>query len=82
MGINYSLLRNLTAREIISALVAEGFSFDRGKGSHQVYCHPDGRRVVVMFHGRGHGFTRKTLKSIISDARWTEDDLKRMKLLP
>jgi predicted RNA binding protein YcfA (HicA-like mRNA interferase family) len=43
MGVNYALLRNLAAGEIISALVRDGFSFDRGSGSHQIYYHPDGR---------------------------------------
>lgn len=81
MEINYGLLRNLSAREIISALVRDGFAFDRGDGSHQIYCHPDGRRVTVMFHGAGNTFTRKTLKSMLKQALWAEDDLKRLKLL-
>jgi predicted RNA binding protein YcfA (HicA-like mRNA interferase family) len=82
MGVNYALLRNLTAREIISALVRDGFSFDRGSGSHQIYYHADGRRVSVTFHAPGQTFTRKTLKSMIeTQARWTEDDLKRLKLI-
>jgi hypothetical protein len=39
----------------------------------------DGRRVTVTIHGRGDTFTIKTLRSIIeSQARWTEDDLKRL----
>jgi predicted RNA binding protein YcfA (HicA-like mRNA interferase family) len=49
MALNYALLRSLTAREMISALGRDGFVFDRGSGSHQVYCHPDGRRVSVTF---------------------------------
>lgn len=65
MGINLSLLRNVSAREIISALVRDS-AFDGGDGSHQIYYHPDGRRVTVMFHGAGSTFTRKTLKSMIS----------------
>jgi predicted RNA binding protein YcfA (HicA-like mRNA interferase family) len=82
MGLNYALLRNLTAREIISALIRDGFAFDRGSGSHQIYYHLDGRRVSVTFHAPGDTFTRKTLKSIIeTEARWTEEDLKRLKLI-
>jgi len=82
MGVNYALLRNLTAREIISALVRDGFSFDRGSGSHQIYYHPDGRRVSVTFHAPRQTFPPKTLKSMIeAEARWTEDDLKRLKLI-
>jgi predicted RNA binding protein YcfA (HicA-like mRNA interferase family) len=79
---DYAQLRNLTAREMISALIRDGFSFDRGAGSHQVYCHPDGRRVTVTFHAPGDTFTPKTRKSMIEkEARWTEDDLKRLKLI-
>lgn len=81
MGINYALLRNLSAREIISPLIRDGFSLDRSDGPHQVYYHPDRRRVTVMFHGGSSTFTRKTLKSMIEQARWTEDDLKRLKLI-
>jgi predicted RNA binding protein YcfA (HicA-like mRNA interferase family) len=80
VGVNYGWLRNLTARELISALIRDGFGFDRGDGSHHVYYHPDQRRVTVAFHGSGSTFTRKTLKSMIDQARWTEDDLKRLKL--
>lgn len=81
MGINYGQLRNLTAREVISALILDGFSYDRGDGSHQIFYHPDRRRVTVVFHGGGRTFTRKTLKSMIDQTRWTEDDLKRLKLI-
>jgi len=81
VGINYAQLRNLSAREIISALVRDGFGYDRGDGSHQIYYHPDGRRVTVTFHGGNTTFTRKTLKSMIDQTRWTEEDLKRLKLI-
>ena len=82
MGLNYALVRNLTAREIISALIRDGFAFDRGSGSHQIFYHPDGRRVSVTFHSSSQTFTRKTLKSMIEiEARWTEEDLKRLKLI-
>jgi predicted RNA binding protein YcfA (HicA-like mRNA interferase family) len=81
VGINYGLLRNLTAREMISALVRDGFGYERGDGSHQIYYHSDGRRVTVIFHGNGRTFRRKTLKSMIEQTRWTEDDVKRLGLL-
>ena len=81
MPIDYSKLRNVTAREIINALLHEGFLFDRGTGSHHQYRHPDSRRVTVTFHNPGQTFPPKTLKAMIElQARWTEDDLKRLKL--
>lgn len=80
---DYRGLRSLTARELIAALERDGFSFVRQTGSHQRYRPIDGRRVTVAPHGRGDTFTIKTLKSMIeSQARWTEDDLKRLHLLP
>jgi predicted RNA binding protein YcfA (HicA-like mRNA interferase family) len=82
MAIDYRDLRSLTARELIAALTRDGFYFVRQKGSHQRYRHPDGRRVTVAPHGGGDTFTIKTLQSIIeSQARWTVEDLKRVKLL-
>ena len=82
MGIDYGRIRGLTARELIAALTRDGFYFIRQKGSHQRYGHADGRRVTVAPHGGGDTFTIKTLKSIIeTQARWTEDDLRRLKLM-
>jgi predicted RNA binding protein YcfA (HicA-like mRNA interferase family) len=81
MAIDYRGLRSLTARELIAALTRDGFNFVRQKGSHQRYRHPDGRCVTVAPHGGGDTFTIKTLQSMIeSQACWTEDDLKRLKL--
>lgn len=81
-GFDYSKLRSLTAREIISALVRDGFQLDRQSGSHQQYLHQDGRRVTVSFHHSNDTFTPKILKSMIErQARWTNEDLKRFKLV-
>jgi len=41
-GIDYSKLRSLTARDLIRALVEDGFHLDRQSGSHQQYYHPEG----------------------------------------
>lgn len=82
MPIDYSKLRNVTVREIINALLHEGFLFDRASGSHQHYLHPDGRRVTVTFHRPGQTFVPKTLKAMFEwQAGWTETDLKRLKLI-
>jgi predicted RNA binding protein YcfA (HicA-like mRNA interferase family) len=82
MPIDYSRLRNLTAREVIRALGKDGFTFDRQTGSHQLYYHDDGRRVMVAFHAPGDTFKIKTLKAMIElQARWTEADMVRLGLL-
>jgi predicted RNA binding protein YcfA (HicA-like mRNA interferase family) len=80
--IDYSLLRSLKARDLISALIRDGFEFDRQRGSHHLYYHADGRRVTVSFHHPAETFPPKTLKRIIEEqVGWTEADLQRLKLL-
>ncbi len=83
MAIDYARLRSLSAREIEAALSRDGFYFVRQRGSHKRYRHSDGRRVTVAPHGSGGKFSIKTLRTIIEEqARWTEDDLRRLKLIP
>ena len=83
MPIDFSKVRALTADEIIRALLADGFLLRKGSGgSHRRYQHQDGRRVTVAYHGSNTTFVPKTLRSMIEEqAGWTEDDLKRLKLI-
>jgi len=81
-GIDYSKLRSTTAREIISALIKDGFYLERQSGSHQQYYHEDGRRVTVTFHHPGDTFSSKILKSMIEkQAKWTSEDLQRLRVI-
>ena len=63
--IPWGALRSLTAREIISALIRDGFSLHNQRGSHQRYRHADGRRVTVTYHRPGDTFPMGTLRSMI-----------------
>ena len=82
MSIDWSRVRNVTARQIVSALLRDGFRIQRQSGSHQIYRHPDGRRVTLSFHRGGETFKMDTLRSIIEgQALWTEEDLRRLGLL-
>lgn len=82
MSINYNLIRSLTARELITALIKDNFYLRNQRGSHQRYRHADGRRVTVSFHKTSDTFPPKTLKTIIEDqACWSEDDVKKMGLI-
>ncbi len=82
MPVDYGAVRHVTAREIIRALVRDGFLLDRQSGSHRHYRHPDGRRVTVTYHRPGQTFAPKTLASMIErQARWDEYDLRRLRLL-
>lgn len=82
VAIDWSRLRSLTARELISALERDGFVFRWQTGSHRRYQHPDGRRVTVSFHSPGQTFRADILRRIIRDqARWNVADLTRLRLL-
>jgi len=82
MAIDYSRLRSLTARELISALMRDGFFLRAQRGSHQRYYHDDGRRVTVSFHSAGDTFPPKTLKTMVeAQAGWQVEDLIRLRIL-
>jgi len=80
-SIDYFKLRSLTARKVVNALIKDGFYLDRESGSHHQFLHPVKGRVTVAFHHPRDTFPLKTLRGIIQDAGWTEEDLKRLKLL-
>jgi len=74
--------RGTTARQFIRALHADGFFLQRtNRGSHRIYRHPDGRRVVVAYHHLSDTFPIGTLRAMIADAGWDEDDLRRLGLV-
>ncbi|MBM3941976.1 MAG: addiction module toxin, HicA family [SAR202 cluster bacterium] len=82
MPVDYTRLRTLTARRFVGALVRDGFELRNQIGSHRHYRHPDGRRVTVSFHHPGQTFFFTTLKKMIeSQAKWTEEDLRRLGLI-
>ncbi len=81
-AIDYSTLRSLTARDLCRALLHEGFTLARQRGSHQRYAHADGRRVTVPYTRSGDTFAPGTLRSMLErQARWTGEDLRRLRLI-
>ena len=75
-----AVLRGISAKQLIKALHEDGFVLGRIRGSHHVYRHPDGRRVVVAYHGLNDTFPIGTLRGMIDDVGWTGEDLKRLGL--
>ena len=67
--------RGLSARRFIRALEGDGFVLQRVRGSHRIYRHADGRRVVVAYHALNDTFPIGTLRAMIVDAGWQDDDL-------
>ena len=73
--------RGITARDLIRAPHADGFRLARTRGSHRIYRHLDGRRVVVAYHRLSDTFPIGTLKGMIADIGLTDDDLRRLGLV-
>jgi len=73
--------RGVSARRFIRALELDGFELRRVRGSHRIYGHSDGRRVVVAYHALGDTFPMGTLRGMIADAGWEDEDLRRLELV-
>lgn len=73
-------LRSTTVRQIIRALERDGWTLLRSSGSHQSYT-KQGRLIVVPYHHSGATLPPGTLTDIVDKAGWTDDDLRRLKLL-
>jgi predicted RNA binding protein YcfA (HicA-like mRNA interferase family) len=74
-------LRNLRAHDWQRALERDGFRSRKSRGSHHLYQHPDGRRVLLVYHNLGETFGPKTIRALLRSGRWTEADLRRLGLL-
>ena len=57
----------IPSKKMVAILLRLGFEFDRQRGSHAYYKHPDGRAVIVPMHAGedlGKGLIREILRSI------------------
>ena len=69
-------LPSLTPAKLVAALRRAGFVVmpDRGRGSHRLLAHPDGREVVVAMHARE--MKRGTLAATVKQAGFTQDEFR------
>ena len=74
-------IRNKSVDKLISALVKDGFLLDENIRTERIYRHPDGRRVSIHYHTGNTTFRPGLLKSLLKDIGWTEDDMRRLKLI-
>jgi len=74
-------LRNLRAQDWQRAVERDGFRPRKSGGSHHLYQHPDGRRVLLVYHHLGETFGPKTIRALLRSTRWTADDLRRLGLM-
>ena len=74
-------LKNKTSNDIISALLKDGFLPDEKVRTERVYRHPDGRRVSIHYHEGSKGYYAGLLKSLLEAIGWSENDMRRLKLV-
>jgi predicted RNA binding protein YcfA (HicA-like mRNA interferase family) len=73
-------LKNITSGELISALTKDKWVQDFSRGAVLVFRHPDSRRVTIHQHPQ-KTYGEDLLKDLLKVINWTEDDLKRLKLI-
>ena len=75
------LLHNVSVRRIVSALERDGFRYRSGQGSQRIYRHPDRRRVIIHYHKGSDTLPSYILRNLLNGTRWTEEDLRRLRLI-
>jgi predicted RNA binding protein YcfA (HicA-like mRNA interferase family) len=77
----WSQLKNITADDLISALEKSGWKLEPGcTGAIQMYRNADGERVGIHYHPK-KTYGPKLLQGLLNDIGWTEDELKKLKLV-
>lgn len=80
----WSQLKNITADELIRALERDGWVKDFGGRTSGTRAYIKERsprkRVVIHFHP-GKTYGDKFLKGLLDSIGWSEDDLRRLKLV-
>ena len=74
-------LRNKTRDELISALPKDGLETDQKLKTERVYWHPDGRRIIIHYHSGGRDYGSNLLKALLNNIGWSEDDMRRLRLI-
>ena len=74
-------LKNTSADDFIRTLKKDGWVLDaQHKTEYVFYCPSDGRRVSIHFQPR-KTYGPKLVKYLFDQIHWTEDDLRRLKLI-
>lgn len=66
-------MKSLSPKELIKLLEGLGFVYQRSKGSHQLFKHPDGRRTIVPYHSKD--LKTGTLLAILKQVGISKDDI-------
>jgi len=77
----WNQLRNLSADQIVTALEKSGWTRDEGAGNIYVYLHiATKRRITIHYHPK-KSYGPKLLKELLADINWTEQELRKLKIV-
>jgi predicted RNA binding protein YcfA (HicA-like mRNA interferase family) len=76
----WNRLKNTTADDLIRALLKDGWVFEPTKSAVRVYRKAPDKRITVHYHAR-KTYGPSLLKGLLDDIGWSEEDLKRLKLI-
>jgi len=77
----WNQVKNVTADDLTSALERDDWELEPNcKGAILVYRNSAGNRVGIHYHPK-KTYGPKLLKGLLEDIGWSEDDLKRLKLI-
>ena len=72
-------LRNKTADDLIAALAKDGWLEDTKLGASRAYL-KEQLEITIHYHPQ-KTYGAKLLKALLNDIGWTDDDLRRLKLI-
>lgn len=72
-------VKSLTADELCRALVRDGWACDTKGGSQHIYLKGTNRVSVHVHPQKTYG--AKMLQGLLTDTGWSEDDMRRLKLI-
>jgi predicted RNA binding protein YcfA (HicA-like mRNA interferase family) len=75
----WNQLKNITSGELVTALEQDGWT-ERARGGSAMVYKKQSRRVSVHVHSH-KTFGANQLKDLFDDIGWTEQDLRRLKLI-
>jgi predicted RNA binding protein YcfA (HicA-like mRNA interferase family) len=79
----WNQLKNLTAEEIVSALLRDGWEKDASsKGAILGYIKrgPPNSRITIHYHPKKN-YGAKLLTGLLEQIGWSEEDMRRLKLI-
>jgi predicted RNA binding protein YcfA (HicA-like mRNA interferase family) len=76
----WAQLKNITADELILAITKDGATLNDSHGSARVYKLKTGLKIAIHYHPQ-KTYGPRMLSDLLDKISWTEEDLKRLKLI-